>query len=237
MLLDKLQSSGYTFRNMEQIATNSGEFAVFLRHDIDLHILGLEDMAKIEAKRGIHATYYVPLTLHFNPLYPDNQETLRKVQDLGHEIGLHYDMITYPTGPTAAMAHLDWEASILTKIVGRRIRTICMHQPHQGHADPFKDIDEFCHPHNPRYQEGTLYVSDSCRTWRDKSLLTCFADSRPKRLQLTIHPELWLDGTITDGLDYLERVLMKRGLRQHHDYFDQKVRQVWLTHPSRNQLD
>lgn len=230
-LLDKLRSAGYRFDPISNIKEADPETKVaYMRHDVDLHIRGIEQMATLEAACGVRATYYVPLTLHFNPLYPENQHILRQVLGLGHEIGLHYDMETYPTAPEHAREHLDWEVSILSKVVGQPIRTISMHQPHQGKPDPFQEIDDYIHPHDPRYQEGLLYVSDSCRAWRNESLLTCFGPNPPRRLLLSIHPELWLDGTTVDRMQYLDRVLMENGMRQHRDYFDRKVRQVWLTH-------
>ncbi len=229
-LLDDLGDRGYTFHKVSEIRNELNEYVVFLRHDIDLHIQGIEQMAVVEAVHEIQATYYIPLTLHFNPLYLDNQRALRQIRDLGHEIGLHYDMELYPTAPEQARKHLDWEVSILSKVVSQPIRTISMHQPHQGQPDPFQEIDDYIHPHDPRYQESLLYVSDSCRAWRDESLLTCFGPNRPRRLLLTIHPELWLDGTIVDRMQYLDQVLMENGVRQHRDYFDHKVRQIWTTH-------
>jgi hypothetical protein len=106
-----------------------------------------------------------------------------------------------------------------------------MHLPHKGQPDPFQQLDEYTHPHDPRYQEGLLYVSDSCRAWRDESLLTCFGSSPPRRLLLTSHPELWLDGTIADRMMYLDRVLIENASRQCIDYFNQDVRHVWVNHP------
>lgn len=230
-LLIRLRAVGYKYDLVSHIkeADPSAKVA-YIRHDIDLHICGIEQMATEEAARGVHATYYIPLTLHFNPLYPENQRTLRYIVDLGHEIGLHYDLETYPIDPDEARRHLDWEVSILSEIVGQPVRTICMHQPHQDKPDPFQTIDDYIHPHNPCYQEGLLYVSDSCRAWRDRSLLTCFGPNPPRRLLLNIHPELWLDGTVGDRMQYLDQVLMENGVRQHRDYFDRKVREVWMTH-------
>jgi hypothetical protein len=231
-LLDGLANSGYTFCKVSEIGNQTSGYLAFLRHDVDSHILGVEQMAIVEAAHRIQATYYILLTSHFNPLYPDNQCILRQIRDLGYEIGLHYDMETYPTDPGHARQHLDWEVNILSEVVGEPIRTICMHQPHKGQADPFQEITDYVNPNNPRYREGLLYISDSCRAWRDESLLTCFGPNPPRRLLLTIHPELWLDGTVSDRMQYLDQVLMENGVRQHWDYFDRKVRHIWLTHPA-----
>jgi hypothetical protein len=229
-LLGDLGSNGYTFRKVSEMKNEPNGQVVFLRHDVDLHIPGIEQMAMVEAVRGIQATYYIPLTLHFNPLYPDNQRILRQIRDLGHEIGLHYDMETYPTDPKQARKHLDWEVNILSEVAGEPIRTICMHNPHKGQPDPWQEIADYVNPHDPRFREGLLYVSDSCRAWHDESLLTCFGPNPPRRLLLLTHPELWLDGTVGDRMQYLDQILMENGVCQHRDYFDHIVRQVWMTH-------
>src|SRR5438105_12563093 len=83
-LLGTLQNCGYIFSKVSQMGHGTDRPIVFLRHDVDLHIYGLDQMAKIESDAGVQATYYVPLTLHFNPLYPANVQILRKLLELGH---------------------------------------------------------------------------------------------------------------------------------------------------------
>lgn len=231
-LLRSLKTAGYDFQPLTALVSYSTGKVAYLRHDIDLHLTQVDQMAEIEAKMRCIATYYVLLTSHYNVLYPENQRILRHLVELGHEIGLHYDMETYPEDLKEARAHLDWEASVLSKITGKLVRTICMHQPHQGQPDPFRTLDEYIHPHDPRYQHNLLYISDSCRAWRDESLLTCFGPNPPQRVMLSIHPELWFDGSITDRLAYLHKVLLENGLRQSRRYFEEAVRQVWERHPA-----
>jgi hypothetical protein len=226
-LLSDLRSCGYAACAIaEKSPPDPAERILYLRHDVDLHLCGVESIAQLEAECSVCATYYVPLTLHFNALYPENRRILHTLRDSGHEIGLHYDLETYPTEPGAARRHLDWEAGILGAIVERPIRTICLHNPHKGQPDPFRDLDEYTNPDSASFRQDCLYVSDSCRAWRDESLLRCFGDSPPRQVLLNTHPELWLDGNISDRMEYLDKVLRQTGLRQHLDYFDY-VRQIW----------
>src|SRR5205823_7026515 len=109
--------------------------SVYLRHDIDLHLPGVERMAEVEAVLGARSTYFVLLTQHYNPLYPENLAILRQIRDLGHEIGLHYDLTTYPQDDAGAREHLAWEARLLSSIVDAPVRCITMHQPYEGRDD------------------------------------------------------------------------------------------------------
>jgi hypothetical protein len=210
---------------------NPGRVA-YLRHDIDLHVPGVEPMAAAEAEMGAQATYFVLVTQYYNPLYPPNRAVLRELVAMDHEIGLHYDLMTYPTDPDEALAHLEWEIGVLSGAVGAPVRCISMHQPYQGKPDLFRELAPYIHPHNPAYGQNLTYVSDSCRGWRDESLLDFVNGDDPQgRLLLLAHPESWLDGSLTDRMSYLDRIVMPNAVRLAHDFVDVTVRGVWENHP------
>lgn len=230
-LITSLHQVGYGFDLISNFRSNVLSLpTIYLRHDIDVHIAGIERIAEIEAANNVTATYYVLLTQHYNPMQTDNRKILRRLIELGHEIGLHYDLATYPQDLDVAQAHLRWEAAVLAEIVGAPIRTITMHQPHKGLPDPFLMQDEYIHPHSPKFQADLVYVSDSCRAWRDETLLNCFGPNPPRRLLLTTHPELWLKGTVNSRMAYLQ-ILTENATRPYRNYIDKIVRQVWLAHP------
>jgi len=206
---------------------------VFVRHDVALHLRGVEQMARLEAEHDVRATYYVPLTLHFNLLYPENREILCEICACGHEIGLHYDAATYPSDPAAAQKHLEWEVVLLSALCGAAVRTVCMHNPSIGGADPFSESSSYVNPGSSLFQKDCLYVSDSCRAWRDDSLLRCFGDSPPRRVLLNAHPELWLRGDVREPLEYVDKVLRVAGIQQNVEYFD-AIRSMWVEHAARS---
>jgi hypothetical protein len=68
--------------------------AVFaLRHDVDDRLESALEFARLEHERGLRATYFV---LHSAPYYGTDAllPALRRLQDLGHEVGFHYDLVT-----------------------------------------------------------------------------------------------------------------------------------------------
>lgn len=236
LLLD-LTEHDYELRTVGQMADPVPARAAYLRHDIDLHVPGVERMAELEAELGARATYYVLLTQHYNPMYPENRAALRRIAALGHEIGLHYDLTTYPTDDVGARTHLQWEVDLLSAVVGVEVRTISMHQPSAGQDDVLRGTDDFVHPHDPRLGADLLYVSDSCRAWRDETLLRCFGPDAPRRLLLLAHPEVWLDGEVRNRTDYLEQVLLPNTVAQHEAFITETVRGVWASHPGPRQHD
>jgi hypothetical protein len=75
---------------------------VALRHDIEERFASALEMAALEERRGMRATYFI---LHTAPYYADvgwqqaeHHESLipglRRLQDMGHEVGWHNDLVT-----------------------------------------------------------------------------------------------------------------------------------------------
>jgi hypothetical protein len=65
----------------------------FLRHDLDKNMDWAIELGELEQEMGIHSTFFV---LHTRDYYgkPDFISKCKKLQDMGHEIGLHYNGIT-----------------------------------------------------------------------------------------------------------------------------------------------
>ena len=79
---------------------------VALRHDVDYDIDIALEMASVEHNLGKRATYYV---LHTAPYWDDPKlvEKCLKLQDMGHEVGLHTNVIS------------EWAAGKIESIEGR----------------------------------------------------------------------------------------------------------------------
>lgn len=229
-LLTELADVGFSLAPVGTLLETPVGRVTYLRHDVDFDPLSVSPIAEVEAALGARATYYVLLTQHYNPWQVENRRAIRSLVEHGHEIGLHYDMETYPRDPVAAREHLRREVDMLADLAETPVTTISMHQPSMGDPDPFLEIPPFVHPHNPKLQNDLVYVSDSCRGWRDTTLLACLAETGPRRVLLNTHPELWLDGSISDRMVYLD-LLRDRATGHYRTFVDTVVRQSWLAHP------
>jgi len=87
-----LESFGSTVP-VEQLLRDDNRDIIALRHDVD-HDLGIAlDFAFYEYQMGLQSTYFV---LHDHP-YNDEKyfiDRLLQIQDYGHEIGVHLDLVT-----------------------------------------------------------------------------------------------------------------------------------------------
>lgn len=96
-------------------------FYIMLRHDVDRSMKSAVRMAEMEAKYGIRASYYIRMT---NGVF--RAAEIKKIYQLGHEIGYHYEVLAKANGdPEIAAIIFANELRKLRKIVP--IHTISMH--------------------------------------------------------------------------------------------------------------
>lgn len=93
---------------------------VVLRHDIDRNIMNAFRMAEIEYEMDIRSTYYFRFPYTFKP------DIIRKIQNFGHEIGYHYEILSKTRGNyEKAIDLFELELGEFKRICD--IKTICMH--------------------------------------------------------------------------------------------------------------
>jgi len=211
---------------------NTQPNAVFLRHDVDFSLELALPMAEVEHRLGVHSCYYVLLSGPYNPCSSVSVNAMTQLRTMGHEIGLHYDLSLYPDDPVLSRKRLDSEVAFLQELSGGEVKTIVMHEPSRGHKDFFLDVPGYINPtHFQMANPDLLYVSDSCRAWRDLSLREYLDGQSVKScLMLNTHPESWLAERPQHRLTYLENTLLPRVLEPTQRYFLESVRNAWETH-------
>lgn len=133
-LLEALLRRGYRFLTFEEYLKDpyAGKVIV-LRHDVDLLPYNSLRIAEIEAALGIKGVYYfraVPESW--------NEEVIRRISSLGHEVGYHYESLTICKGDIdAAYGNFCANLEKLRKLV--KVTTICMHGSPRSSFDS-KDI-------------------------------------------------------------------------------------------------
>jgi len=92
-----LLDTGYTpltvYSYLEgQKKKNKNNKLVVLRHDIDRKLGNALRMAELEHELGIQSTYYFRFPYTFKP------DIIRKIHDLGHEMGYQYEVLSKAKG-------------------------------------------------------------------------------------------------------------------------------------------
>jgi hypothetical protein len=177
-------------------AVTAGRKVCLLRHDVDLSLGPAVRMAEIEAGAGVRATYYV---LAGSPLYDldtrESRAALRRLVELGHEVGLHYDVHLEPHphgyGPTVESeeARLAEDCERVEAALGGPVRSLSFHRPLRHWVG------------GPLYVAGRVnayagelmgwYLSDSAGRWREGEPLARLDEPRGPLLQLLTHPVWW----------------------------------------------
>lgn len=172
-LLDLLRQGGYAFTDYHDYQTHPR--CVILRHDIDNSLPQALRLAEIEAEEGVKSTWFVLLRTDFyNPASAASQKTLRRIRELGHEIGLHFDEMAYAgeggTGSCASSSTEELivrEAGILADICGCPITTVSMHRPSKVTLEADLKIPGMVNSYGQTLFHDFKYLSDSRRRWRE----------------------------------------------------------------------
>jgi len=178
---------------------------LLLRHDVEKSAAKAKKMATIENMLGLNATYYFR-----KDTKAYNIPVMKKIRDLGHEIGYHYNCLDRTNGNFKAAWELFKSEVKEFREDGFKIETICMHgQPRINKSGYEKNGDLF-----NKYNYKSLaikgeayldidfdifkYVSDTGISWSDyKTNQDLVAGTKNiSRVYLLTHPDYWFSNRI-----------------------------------------
>ena len=166
---------------------------VLLRHDIDYSPAAALEMAAQETARGVRASYFLLLNgPYYNVLDPRHAHVPARLVELGHEVGLHYDVnFLYGFAASRWQDLVRLQATLLESLSGQPIVSIAMHQPGLHGADPLRHSTDYLNAYDDRFFRDMCYISDSARAWRDDAWNLLVKGPLPPRVQLALHPINW----------------------------------------------
>jgi hypothetical protein len=166
-LLDASLAGGYRFAFFDA-PPQAGD--LLLRHDVDLSLVAALRMAELEAEAGVGATYLLMTRSEFYNLEsPSGQLATERLRTLGHRIGLH------PIWP-----EVDAD--------GRFEHVFAWHNPEPSFMR--EPVDGLVNAMTSPWAD--VYRSDSNQHWRQGCPHEQLAAGAFERLQLLIHPEIWV---------------------------------------------
>ena len=193
--LGKAKGRGFSFVRFRDFLPGGGPLPdrfIALRHDIDFSPQYSVEMAEIEHAAGVASTFFVLVDGQFyNPLQPDVVRQLRRIRDLGHEIGLHFDVRLAVHADIGA--EVAFRMKTLSALIDAPVRSFSQHDPvNTGFAsvtlppehEPCVDVSEVIR------EKDLLYVSDSAMMWRKLTFDEALEENR--NLCLLAHPHSWL---------------------------------------------
>jgi hypothetical protein len=191
--LDGALESGYRFIGFADVAKTppSAEPFVLLRHDIDFDPTCVPPIGRIEAERGIRATYFFQTD---SPLYQfKSQETrlaIESILEQGHHLGLHFDANRI-ADDAEVVAEVERLAASLEADFQTPIAAVSFHMPTYRPIKHLTLAAGRMNTYSPMFFETIEYVSDSNQHWRGKDILKIFQERSFRRIQLLTHPFWW----------------------------------------------
>jgi hypothetical protein len=178
---------------------------LLLRHDVDHSLEDALVLARIENEIGIPATYFVQIHCPFySVMDARGRSCLRELQQLGHEIGFHYDVSYYRAANEAIPQAFRRDLHVLEQLTGSPIRSIARHDPASGAIDEetlcaIRATVE-CDAYADDFFRRIRYVSDSTCSWRTGCCCSHLVE--PADIQVLVHPVWW----VNDGRDWKEKL-------------------------------
>ena len=182
-LLDNLINAGYAFQTFSEFLEKPEPRVIMLRHDVDDKKLNSLRFAKIQQSLGIKGAYYFRMV----PQSYD-EEVIKEIADLGHEIGYHYEdmdfavkqLIAKGQKPKALKEEDLYDTAIeifkenlktLRKLYP--VKTICMHgSPRSGFDNKalwkkynYRDYEIIGEPYFDIDFKKVFYITDTGRRW------------------------------------------------------------------------
>ena len=149
---------------------------IVLKHDVEINVHKALEIAKIENCYGHRGSYYVQAYLLNNQ---NNIELLKSIQQMGHEISYHYDVMDSNQG-VIKKAEEEFENNLnLFRDNGFNIKTVCQHgNPivdrvgynsnrdffrNQSIQNKYPDISDIMVNFKEKYKTEYKYYSDAGR--------------------------------------------------------------------------
>lgn len=199
-------SKGYKFYPIREAELAlAGEKSAVMRHDVDHQLELALNMAEVEATLGISTTYF--LRVHakgYSPLSLKSTKIMKKIQELGHEIGFHYEG-SYAS--VHGLSHKDCfkaDLEILRYSSGAEIVSVSPHEPTRegGYHIP----EDWMSENNLKFQayDGIFmnkmkYISDSSCNWREGCMHNFFASATQDKLCVLTHPFWWFSDSVLEN--------------------------------------
>ena len=166
-LLESLTAQGYAFQTFTKYLEKQREKSIILRHDVEAKYENAQVFAKIQYEHKISATYY----FRFLPDHFDDG-IISEIASMGHEIGYHYDDLSYYKGDyDAAIKRFEKNLAILNNIT--EVKTICMEGAPLSRFDNrdlwkkynYRDYGIIGEPYFDLDFSKVLYLTDTGRRW------------------------------------------------------------------------
>lgn len=201
-MLERALDAGYAISSFERFNSDNPK-TIILRHDVDYTLNGVPQLVEIETSLNVTASYLFRVHAHeYNLFTPHVYRLIRQLRNLGHEIGLHFEAMTFGRATKASDPRLilAQEKQVVEAILGQPVLTASEHRDvsHTVHGtinyhDVYDPLEAGFKNYalEPRFFKEMKYLSDFNGCWREGDLTTHL--NKHDRIQVLVHPDWWFE--------------------------------------------
>ena len=192
-------------------AINPARRDMFLRHDVDLCIERALQIARREAEMGVFSTFYFLISTRFYNLASSRgRQVLSEIAELGHDIGLHFDVTQYDGSIDEIEERAVEECALLERLSGIQTSSLSFHRPARELLNRSGTYAGRRHTYEPAFFSDIAYVSDSNGGWHHGHPTDHAAVADGTAIQLLTHPIWWCAMPATDTVGVVQAFYEER---------------------------
>jgi hypothetical protein len=205
-IINGLRNLGYAPHSFHSVDPNARH--VVIRHDVDFSLDAAVLMAEQERQLGVNSAYFILVRTEFyNALSAAGSNALRRILDLGHEIGLHFDASLY--AGRDIVEEIQRESEWLASALGTAVGSVSFHRPANEIVGGPNKLAGLTNTYGQKFVEDMAYCSDSRGVWRFGHPFDNAAIQEGRALQLLVHPFWWTEPAMSPE-DRLRSFLARR---------------------------
>ena len=189
----QLALKNYKFQLFEKFKKNTAK-TILLRHDVEFSVPIALKMAEIEASLGILSTYFIQIHSDFyNALEKNNFSAFKRIQSLGHQIGLHFDTHFWEINSLDMLKHyMEIDKKTFKAYFNIVPKVFSFHNTNSFILT--LDDEKYAgmlNVYSKSFKNEFGYCSDSTGYWRYEILEQRILEAKDEVLQVLIHDGMW----------------------------------------------
>ena len=191
LILQSAANQGFEFVDFFTVTPDDDKRRqIILRHDIDYSLTSACEMAEIDAKYKIRATFSLLLSSPlYNPFTPTNIKIINEIKQLGHNVVLHHHVLP-EQGAEEIQGDIIKEMQIMMAFFPYIQPVFVWHNPPPGNLLSEIEVPGMINAYSDSFVRNMFYISDSVLRNTPENFLKALKKQR--LIHMLLHPIIWM---------------------------------------------
>lgn len=160
---------------------------VLMRHDVEFSLDDALTIAEADHDAGVRSSFFLQLGSDYNIFENDSVPVVHRILELGHDVGLHYDVEQLELSSAEPAALARRMIDLIETFFDTKVHAVSPHMPMRSGRR--LEIEGVVDAYDPLYFTEIKYFSDSTQVWRE-GVVTKLLDDHDQ-IQLLTHEYYW----------------------------------------------